>query len=122
MDRLFAIVGSFFAMTGIVMGAFGAHLLKERLSSEKLSILEIGIRYQIYHALALFVVAWAISRWPYQSTISVGWLFIMGVLLFSGSLYLIVLTGQRWLGAITPIGGLAMILGWAILAWVAFRG
>tara|TARA_Y100000590_G_C15669566_1_gene995775 strand:- start:790 stop:1119 length:330 start_codon:yes stop_codon:yes gene_type:complete len=109
-------------MTGIVMGAFGAHLLKERLSSEKLSILEIGIRYQIYHALALFVVAWAISRWPYQSTISVGWLFIMGVLLFSGSLYLIVLTGQRWLGAITPIGGLAMILGWAILAWVAFRG
>ncbi len=122
MDRLFVIVGSFFAMTGIVMGAFGAHLLKERLSSEKLSILEIGIRYQIYHALALFVVAWAISRWPYQSTISVGWLFIMGVLLFSGSLYLIVLTGQRWLGAITPIGGLAMILGWAILAWVAFRG
>lgn len=122
MDRLFAIVGSFFAMTGIALGAFGAHFLKERLSSEKLSVLEIGIRYQIYHALALFVVAWAISRWPSQSTISVGWLFIMGVLLFSGSLYLIVLTGQRWLGAVTPIGGLAMILGWAILAWVAFRG
>ena len=109
-------------MTGIVMGAFGTHFLKERLSSEKLSILEIGIRYQLYHALALFVVAWAISRWPSQTTIAAGWLFIIGVLIFSGSLYILVLTGQRWLGAVTPIGGLAMILGWAILAWAVFRG
>ena len=122
MDRLFAIIGSLFAMTGIVIGAFGTHFLKERLSLEKLSILEIGIRYQIYHALALFVVAWAISRWPSQATIAAGWSFILGVLLFSGSLYVLVLTEQRWLGAVTPIGGLAMILGWAILAWAVFQG
>ena len=122
MDRLFALAGAKLALLGVVLGAFGAHALRERLSPEDLAIFETGVRYQMYHALALFAVAWAASRWPGTAVNAAGWMFIVGVLIFSGSLYALVLTDTRWLGAITPVGGVALILGWALLAWGIFRG
>ena len=85
------------------------------------TVFETGARYHMYHALALFVAAWAFTRWPGGPVIAAGWLFVAGTVLFSGSLYLLALTGQRWLGAITPLGGLAFIAGWAALAWAALR-
>ena len=122
MDRTFALLGSVLAMMAVLLGAFGAHALRGRLSPEDLVTFETGVRYHMYHSLALFVVAWATTRWPSGATTAAGWLFVLGVVVFSGSLYVLVLTGQRWLGAVTPLGGLAMICGWASLAWAVFRG
>ena len=122
MDRLFALAGAKLALLGVALGAFGAHALRERLSPEDLAIFETGVRYQMYHALALFAVAWVASRWPGAAVDAAGWMFIVGVVIFSGSLYALVLTDTRWLGAITPLGGLALILGWAFLAWGIFQG
>jgi uncharacterized membrane protein YgdD (TMEM256/DUF423 family) len=122
MERTFALIGSLMALLAVVFGAFGAHALRARLSPEDLTIFETGVRYQMYHALALFAVAWAVSRWPSGVTTAAGWLFVLGVLVFSGSLYVLVLSGQRWLGAVTPLGGLAMVCGWGCLAWAIFRG
>ncbi len=122
MDRTFAFIGSLLAMVAVIFGAFGAHALRGRLSPEDLITFETGVRYQMYHALALLAVAWAASRWPSGATTAAGWLFVLGIVVFSGSLYVLVLTGQRWLGAVTPLGGLAMISGWASLAWAIFRG
>jgi uncharacterized membrane protein YgdD (TMEM256/DUF423 family) len=82
-----------------------------------LNIFEVGVRYQMYHAFGLIAVAWAIARWPEANLNSAGWSFIAGIVIFSGSLYLLSTTGVRWLGAITPIGGLAFLAGWAILIW-----
>jgi uncharacterized membrane protein YgdD (TMEM256/DUF423 family) len=122
MERTFALIGSLMAMMAVVLGAFGAHALRGRLSPPDLVTFETGVRYQMYHALALLAVAWAVSRWPSGASTAAGWLFVVGVVVFSGSLYVLVLTGQRWLGAVTPLGGLAMICGWACLAWAVFRG
>ncbi len=121
MDRLFALAGATLALVGVALGAFGAHALRERLSPEDLAIFETGVRYHMYHALALFAVAWAASRWPGTAVNAAGWMFIVGVLVFSGSLYALVLTDTRWLGAITPLGGVALILGWGLLAWGIFQ-
>jgi uncharacterized membrane protein YgdD (TMEM256/DUF423 family) len=122
MDRTFFAIGAISAFLGVAAGAFGAHGLKSRLDSEMLAIFETGVRYQMYHAFALIVVAWAIERWPGHLMATSGWLFIAGTLLFSGSLYLLSLTGQRWLGAITPLGGLAFLAGWLCLASVIWKG
>ena len=122
MDRLFFCFGAISAFVGVVLGAFGAHALKQRLDPGMLEVFEVGVRYQMYHALALLAVAWAVSRWPSGASTAAGWLFVVGVVVFSGSLYVLVLTGQRWLGAVTPLGGLAMICGWACLAWAVFCG
>jgi uncharacterized membrane protein YgdD (TMEM256/DUF423 family) len=81
----------------------------------------VGVRYHFYHALGLFVVAWAATRWPGGAVTAAGWLFLAGTVIFSGSLYLLSLTGQRWLGAVTPIGGAAFLLGWLCLAWGAWQ-
>ena len=121
MDRLFASFGAIAAAIAVALGAFGAHALKARLSSIDLASFEIGVRYQMYHALALFVVAWVVSRWPSGSVNAAGWLFIVGIAVFSGSLYVLVLTGQRWLGAVTPLGGLSFVVGWLMLAWGVLR-
>jgi len=120
--KIFFSLGALLAGLGVVLGAFGAHALRATLSLEDLATFEIGVRYQMYHALALFVVAWATTQWPVPTVHAAGWLFVTGIVVFSGSLYVLVLTGQRWLGAITPIGGVALILGWALLAWSAIRG
>ena len=98
-------------------GAFGAHALKSRLNSDDLNGFEVAVRYQMYHALALFVVAWAGTRWEAGQFAWSGWLFVAGIVIFSGSLYLLALTGTRWLGAITPIGGVCFLAGWMSLAW-----
>jgi uncharacterized membrane protein YgdD (TMEM256/DUF423 family) len=122
MDRLFFALGSVAAFIGVALGAFAAHGLKNRLDASLLATFEIGVRYQMYHALALLAVAWAYTRWPSALTASAGWLFIAGILVFSGTLYLLALTGSRWLGAITPLGGLAFLAGWICLAWGAYKG
>ena len=121
MERTFFALGAISAFIGVAAGAFGAHGLKSRLSAEMLSTFEVGVRYQLYHALALFVVAWAVARWPNSAATNAGWLFVLGTLLFSGSLYLLSLTGVRWLGAITPFGGLAFLAGWVCLLWAALK-
>ncbi len=115
-------VGAIAAAIGVTIGAFGAHALKSRVTEDLLSVFEIGVRYQMYHALGLLAVAWAAGRWPGSLPNASGWLFTLGILLFSGSLYLMTFTGARWLGAITPVGGLCFILGWIALAMTALRG
>jgi uncharacterized membrane protein YgdD (TMEM256/DUF423 family) len=122
MERLFFLVGSISALIAVVLGAFGAHGLKGRLTTEMLNAFEVGVRYQMYHALALLAVAWALSRWPRAEVTVAGWLFVAGTIIFSGSLYLLSLTGIRWIGAITPIGGVAFLLGWLSLVWGVWRG
>ena len=115
-------VGAIVAAIGVTLGAFGAHALKSRVSEDLLSVFEIGVRYQMYHAFGLLAVAWAAGRWPGSLPNASGWLFTLGILLFSGSLYLMTFTGARGLGAITPLGGLCFILGWIALAMAALRG
>ena len=120
--RLFFILGSVLAGVGVALGAFAAHGLRDSLSAADLGTFETGVRYQMYHAFALLAVAGALARWPGAATaIAAGWLFTAGIVLFSGSLYALVLTGPRWLGAITPLGGVAFLAGWALLAWTALR-
>ena len=121
MDRVFFALGALAAFVGVALGAFAAHGLKSRLDASLLATFEIGVRYQMYHALALLGVAWACTRWPGTLTNTAGWLFVAGILVFSGSLYLLALTGVRWLGAITPLGGLAFLAGWTCLAWAALK-
>jgi len=121
MEKLFFLLGSLSAFLAVAAGAFGAHGLKARLSAEMLNTFEIAVRYHFYHALALFVAAWAYTRWPSSATTAAGWLFVIGMLIFSGSLYTLALTGIRWLGAITPLGGLAFLAGWLCLAWAAWQ-
>jgi uncharacterized membrane protein YgdD (TMEM256/DUF423 family) len=116
MIRTFFIIGTLSAFTGVAAGAFGAHGLKGRLSPEALSVFEVGVRYQMYHAFALIVAAWALSKWPAPLITAGGWCFVGGTVLFSGSLYLLSFTGVKWLGAITPLGGLAFLAGWLCLA------
>jgi uncharacterized membrane protein YgdD (TMEM256/DUF423 family) len=121
MERVFFGLGALSAMLAVGAGAFGAHALRARISAEHLAIFETGARYQIYHALALLAVAWAVSRWPGSLPVLAGWLFVLGSILFSGSLYLLALTGARWWGAVTPIGGLAFLGGWVCLLLTAVR-
>jgi uncharacterized membrane protein YgdD (TMEM256/DUF423 family) len=120
MDRVFLGIGAISAGLAVALGAFAAHGLRARLSPEALQTFETGARYHMYHALALLAVAWAVTRWPGTAVSVAGWLFIAGTLLFSGSLYLLAITGARMLGAITPVGGFAFILGWLALAWAAW--
>lgn len=121
MDRLFFLIGALSAFVGVALGAFGAHGLKDRLGADMLATFEIGVRYQMYHAFALFAAAWAATRWPGALVNAAGWLFVAGTIVFSGSLYLLSLTGQRWLGAITPLGGLAFLAGWVCLAVACWK-
>jgi uncharacterized membrane protein YgdD (TMEM256/DUF423 family) len=122
MERTFLILGSLSGALAVALGAFGAHGLRSVLSPDLLATYETGVRYHMYHALALVAVALVATRWPATGLLSAaGWLFVAGTMLFSGSLYLLAFTGARWLGAITPFGGVAFIAGWLCLALVAFR-
>jgi len=109
-------MGALFAGLAVAAGAFGAHFLKGFLDTRMLAAFETAARYQMYHALGLCIVSWAIERYPYQRFAMVGWLFTAGILLFSGSLYGLSLAGWRWLGPVTPLGGAAFIAGWALFA------
>lgn len=122
MDKLFFACGAISAFIGVAAGAFAAHGLKSRLSADMLAVFEIGVRYQMYHAFALIITAWALTRWPGTAVNAAGFAFIFGTLVFSGSLYLLSLSGIKWLGAITPIGGLGFLAGWLCLAWAALKG
>ena len=122
MDRIFFGIGALSGFLGVLLGAFGAHALKGRLTPELLATFEVGVRYQMYHALALLAVGWAATRWPGAVLTASGWLFVFGTVIFSGSLYALALSGARWLGAITPLGGLAFLAGWLCLAWAAWKG
>ena len=117
MDRLFFGLACVSAAVAVALGAFAAHGLRSRLVPDMLLVFEIGVRYQMYHALALMGVALAHARWPTTPVAAAGWLFIAGTLVFSGSLYGVAVSGHRWLGAITPLGGAAFIAGWVALAW-----
>ena len=121
MDRTFALLGALSAFIAVAAGAFGAHGLKSKLTPELLAVFETGARYHFYHSLALFAVAWLASRDAPGAT-AAGASFLGGIVLFSGSLYALALTGARWMGAITPVGGLALLLGWLCLAWRVSRG
>jgi uncharacterized membrane protein YgdD (TMEM256/DUF423 family) len=121
MDRVFFGLGALSALLAVAAGAFGAHALRSRLVPDTLVVFETAARYHMYHALALLAAGWAVARWPGGAAVTAGWLFVAGTVIFSGSLYLLSFTGQRWLGAVTPLGGLAFILGWAALAWAALR-
>lgn len=116
-DRRFAFTGSVAALIAVAAGAFGAHALRQRLAPDLLAVFETRVRHQMYHALGLLAVAWAASRWNAHQIGWAGWLFLAGIIVFSGSLYALSLTGVRWLGAVTPLGGLCFLAGWICLAW-----
>jgi uncharacterized membrane protein YgdD (TMEM256/DUF423 family) len=115
MDRTFLWVGALAGFIGVALGAFGAHGLRARLSAEMLAVFETGVRYQMYHALAILVVALAAARLDGWLIRAAGWLFTGGIVLFSGSLYALALSGVTALGAVTPFGGLAFLAAWACL-------
>ncbi len=120
MHKNFLLVAAILGFLGVAFGAFGAHGLRERLSPEMLAVFEIGVRYQMYHVFALLAVAAAIAHFGRARLLLIaGWSFIAGVLIFSGSLYALALTGTGMFGAITPIGGVGLLLGWACLAFFA---
>lgn len=117
----FLLIGAILAGSGVAAGAFGAHALKEILDAPMLQVFETATRYVMYHAFGLCIVSWAIDRYPEQRLEKSGWLFLLGILLFSGSLYVVSLAGIRWMGAVTPIGGLAFMIGWILLGWGVWR-
>lgn len=119
MAKTFLLIGSLAALIGVALGAFGAHGLRGRLSPDMLAVFETGVRYQMYHALALIVIFEIMARLDGWLIRAAGWLFTAGIVLFSGSLYVLALTGATTLGAVTPLGGVAFILGWACLAFAA---
>lgn len=121
MYRPFVVLGATSAGLAVAAGAFGAHALRARLTPDLLATFETGARYQMYHALALFVAAALAGDGSCRPAVWAGWLFTVGTLLFSGSLYALVLSGVTRLGVVTPFGGLAFLAGWACLAVAATR-
>lgn len=120
--RLWLGLGAGYGFLGVTLGAFGAHALRQRLSPEMLQVWHVGVEYQFYHALALLMLGLLVLLRPASGQTLAGIGFALGILLFSGSLYALSLSGVRVLGAITPIGGLLFLIGWASLAWSAWRG
>jgi uncharacterized membrane protein YgdD (TMEM256/DUF423 family) len=122
MEKNFLALAALLGALSVGLGAFGAHALENRLSANLLETYETAVRYQFYHVIALALVGLALARWPDNGLLTIaGWLFMIGILVFSGSLYLLVFSGLRWLGAITPIGGVAFIGGWIALAVAVWR-
>ncbi len=122
LPRAFGVLGAALGLLSVALGAFGAHALQARLTPGDLEIFETAVRYHMVHAVVLVVMASLSGRVaPGPGTLA-GWAFTGGILVFSGSLYLLVLTGPRWLGAVTPLGGLAFLVGWGALAWSLLRG
>lgn len=120
MERIFLGLGALFGFLGVAAGAFGTHTLQEKLSPEMMNIFEIAVRYQMYHALALLAAGWLAHRSPSLATNMGGWLLIGGTVVFSGTLYVLSLSGVRVWGAITPLGGIALLAGWACLMWAVW--
>lgn len=125
--KLFLQIGSLYMLLGVILGAFGAHALKNQLTLDRLTSFETGVRYQMYHALALLVVALLFQYLEERLLRRVGWLFVIGIFLFSGSIYLLAcreiigLTTYKWLGPITPLGGTLLIIGWGLLFFASIK-
>ena len=120
MHKNFLLIAAILGFLGVALGAFGAHGLRSRLTPEMLAVFEIGVRYQMYHVFGLLAVAAAIGHFGQVKLLTIaGWSFIAGTIIFSGSLYALALTGTGLFGAITPIGGLGLLIGWACLAFFA---
>jgi len=122
MERTFVGLGALSALVAVAAGAFGAHALRSRLPADLLAVFETAVRYQMFHALGLVAAGFAAARFPGAAPAWAGGLFAAGTVLFSGSLYALALSGVRWLGAVTPLGGLAFLGGWAALALAALGG
>jgi uncharacterized membrane protein YgdD (TMEM256/DUF423 family) len=122
MAKNFIVIAALSGFLAVVLGAFGAHGLKDKLAPELMVVFQTAVQYHFYHTLVLLVVAILLLRYPQQSVlIASASLLIAGLLLFSGSLYLLALSGVRWLGAVTPLGGVAFLLAWLLLAWFGFK-
>ncbi|MEX1222060.1 MAG: DUF423 domain-containing protein [Idiomarina sp.] len=124
MSFLFIIIAAFTGLTAVVLGAAASHALRSKLAEPLFNAMQTGIQYQFYHTLALFMVALLMIHMPSRWLLISGWLFVAGMILFSGSLYALALTGQSWFGPITPLGGLCLMAGWlslAIAAMVKFQ-
>jgi uncharacterized membrane protein YgdD (TMEM256/DUF423 family) len=123
MEKTFVIIGSCIMCIGVAAGAFGAHGLSAYFDThpDLKQTYDTAVRYHLIHGLAIFAAAWLAGLWPGTLTKIAGYSFLAGIFLFSGSLYLLSLTGIRWLGAVTPLGGVAFIVGWALLAIAAWR-
>ncbi len=119
--NLWASLAAVNGLISVAAGAFGAHGLRDKVTPRHLEVFETAARYQMYHALALLAVAWLASRAPTPTLNAAGWAFVIGIVLFSGSLYALALTGIDRFGAVTPIGGLSLLASWALLAWSTFR-
>jgi uncharacterized membrane protein YgdD (TMEM256/DUF423 family) len=120
--KLFVLLGCLFALAAVVIGAFGAHGLKARLTPDLLAVYQTGVQYHFYHALGLILVGLLLQHLPQSVALRVaGWSMAAGIVFFSGSLYLLALSGQKWLGAVAPIGGSAFIFAWAAAAWAVWR-
>jgi uncharacterized membrane protein YgdD (TMEM256/DUF423 family) len=117
MARIVFGLGTAFGGLGVALGAFAAHALRDVLSARQIAVFETGVRYQMYHALALMALAWAIDRWPHRKLHTSAVLLVVGTIVFSGSLQLLAVTDVRWLGMVTPFGGVTLILGWGLAAW-----
>ncbi len=115
------LVGSIFAGLGVAAGAFGAHLLKSVLDPPMLAVYDTATRYQMYHAFGIVLAGFAVRLCEDSRFAVAGWMFAAGIVLFSGSLYAVALLGIRWLGAVTPLGGVAFIIGWSLLGWRAWQ-
>lgn len=123
MQKLFLIIGSVAMALAVGLGAFGAHGLRNVLTEEMLNVFETGIRYHFYHAIGLLIVGFIAHYLPDSVLLQwSGWLMVTGILIFSGSLYLLSTTDLRWLGAITPIGGLCFMASWILLAAAVWQG
>ncbi len=120
-DRIFLTIAGVFGLLAVAGGAFGAHALRERITPESLAVFETGARYHMYHALALAIVGLLLGRLSIPQLVWSGWLFVIGTTIFSGSLYLLAVTGTRWWGAITPLGGVALLAGWGSFVWGVLR-
>lgn len=114
--RIWIVIGALSGFLSVALGAFAAHGLQARVGPAELTVFETGARYQMYHALALFAVAWVAAQGGGTAATIAGWAFVAGTVLFSGSLYYLGLTGSRALVLVTPVGGLAFLIGWAALA------
>lgn len=120
--KLFLAFGSFSALVAVALGAFGAHALKTRLSPDLLAIWHTGVQYHVYHSLGLAIVGLTFFHLPGSIALRAsGWLMAAGIVLFSGSLYALALSGQKWFGAVAPVGGTAFLLAWGALAWAVLR-
>jgi uncharacterized membrane protein YgdD (TMEM256/DUF423 family) len=121
MVRALIATGAILGFIGVAVGAFGAHALRGRMPEERMALLRTGVEYQLWHAPATIAAAMVAARWSTDFATTAGWCFVGGVAVFSGSLYALALTGERAWGAVTPIGGLALLVGWLLLATAAIR-